>query len=192
VTEVLLFHHAQGMTPGCEAFADRLRAAGHVVHLPDLYEGRTFADLDGGVAYGEEEVGFETIIARGHDAADGLPGELVYAGMSLGVLPAQSLAQTRPGARGAVLLHSCVAPSELGSSWPPGLPAQIHLMEDDEVAVEDLDAARAFADEVPTAELFVYPGDAHLFTDPSLPAYDQAAAALVEERVLGFLGQVRR
>jgi dienelactone hydrolase len=187
VAEVLLFHHAQGLTAGCEAFADRLRAAGHVVHAPDLYEGRTFSDLDAAVAHAEEEVGFETIIARGHDAAEGLPGELVYAGMSLGVLPAQSLAQTRPGTRGALLLHGCVPPSALGSPWPPGLPAQIHLMEGDEVGAEDLDAARALADEVPSVELFVYPGDAHLFTDRTLPAYDQAAATLVEERVLRFL-----
>lgn len=190
MAEVLLFHHAQGLTAGCEAFAERLRAAGHVVHLPDLYEGRTFSDLDAGVAHAEEEVGFETIIARGHDAAEGLPGELVYAGMSLGVLPAQSLAQTRPGTRGALLLHGCVPPAELGSPWPSGLPAQIHLMEGDDVGAEDLDAARVFADEVPSGELFVYPGDAHLFTDRSLPGYDQAAATLVEERVLGFLADL--
>jgi len=188
VAEVLLFHHAQGLTAGCEAFADRLRAAGHVVHLPDLYEGRTFSGLADGVAHAEEEIGFETIIERGRQAADELPGELVYAGMSLGVLPAQSLAQTRPGARGALLLHGCVPPSALGSPWPPGLPAQIHLMEGDEVGAEDLDAARALAGEVPGAELFLYAGDAHLFTDRSLPAYDAAAAALVEERVLRFLG----
>jgi dienelactone hydrolase len=188
VAEVLLFHHAQGRTTGCEAFADRLRAAGHVVHLPDLYEGRTFSDLGDGVAHAEEEVGFETIIERGHDAAEGLPGELVYAGMSLGVLPAQSLAQTRPGARGALLLHGCVAPSELGRGWPAGLPAQIHLMEGDEIGAEDLDAARTLAGEVPSAELFVYPGDAHLFTDRGLPGYDEAAARLLERRVLDFLG----
>jgi dienelactone hydrolase len=187
MTEVLLFHHAQGLTAGCEALADRLRAAGHVVHLPDLYEGRTFSDLDDGVAYAEEDAGFDTIIERGRHAADGLPDELVYAGMSLGVLPAQSLAQTRPGARGALLLHGCVPPSALGSPWPPGLPAQIHLMEGDEVGAEDLEAARDMADDVASAELFVYPGEAHLFTDRSLPAYDEAPATLVEERVLRFL-----
>jgi len=189
VTEVVLFHHAQGLTAGCEAFADRLRAAGHLVHLPDLYEGRTFSGLDAGVAHAEE-VGFETIIERGRRAADGLPGELVYAGMSLGVLPAQSLAQTRPGARGALLLHGCVPPSALGSPWPPGLPAQIHLMEGDEVGAEDLEAARDMADDVASAELFVYPGEAHLFTDRTLTAYDDGAATLVEERVLRFLGAV--
>ena len=186
MAEVLLFHHAQGLTAGCETFAERLRAAGHLVHLPDLYEGRTFADLDDGIA-NAEEVGFDTIIERGRRAADGLPGELVYAGMSLGVLPAQALAQTRPGARGALLLHGCVPPSALGSPWPAGLRAQIHLMQDDEVGAEDLDAARAFAGEVASAELFVYPGEAHLFSDRSLPAYDDAAAALLEERVLRFL-----
>src|SRR5436189_3893064 len=107
VAEVLLFHHAQGLTPGCRSFADRLRAAGHVVHAPDLYEGRTFTDLDDGVGHAKQ-VGFDTILERGRLAAEALPGEIVYAGFSLGVLPAQSLAQTRRGAKGALLFHGCV------------------------------------------------------------------------------------
>src|ERR671930_1322659 len=107
MAEVLLFHHAQGLTDGVRAFADTLRAAGHVVHAPDLYDGNTFAELDDGIAYAEE-VGFDTIIERGRAAAEGLPDDVVYAGISLGVLPAQMLAQTRRGARGAVFLHSCI------------------------------------------------------------------------------------
>jgi dienelactone hydrolase len=189
VAEVLLLHHAMGLTGGCLSFADRLRAAGHVVHAPDLYDGRVFADLTAGVDHAEE-VGFDTIIGRGRLAAEGLPDELVYAGFSLGVLPAQMLAQTRPGARGALLLHSCVPPSEFDTPWPEGVPLQIHLMEADEWALppnEDLDAARRLAERVESAELFLYPGDRHLFTDSSLPDYDAKAAALLTERVLHFL-----
>ena len=49
-----------------------------------------------------EELGFpDEIIGRGEQAANELPNELVYAGFSLGVVPAQKLAQTRPGARGS-------------------------------------------------------------------------------------------
>ena len=189
MAELLLFHHAQGLTAGCLAFAGELRAAGHVVHAPDLYEGRTFATLADGVGHAEE-VGFDTIIERGRVAAEPLPDDLVYAGFSLGVMPAQMLAQTRPGARGAVLVHSCVPPSEFGGPWPDGVPLQIHLMEADEWALPpnaDLDAARALDRTVGAAELFLYPGDRHLFADDSLPGYDEGAATVLKRRVLSFL-----
>ena len=187
MAEVLLFHHAQGLTRGCLSFAGRLRAAGHVVHAPDLYEGWTCGDLDDGVRHAEQ-VGFETIIERGRQAADGLPGELVYAGFSLGVLPAQVLAQTRPGARGALLLHSCVAPEELGAPWPHSVPLQVHTTEADPWV--ELDVARDLVASVEGAELFLYPGDRHLFADESLPDYEASSAALLGERVLAFLDAV--
>jgi dienelactone hydrolase len=192
VAEVLLFHHAQGLTAGCLSFADRLRAAGHVVHAPDLYEGETFTDPADGMRYAEE-AGFGTIIERGRLAADGLPDGLVYAGLSLGVLPAQMLAQTRPGTKGALLLHSCVPPSEFGGPWPQGVPLQIHMMDADELSLppnEDLAAARELDETVESATLFVYPGDRHLFTDNSLPSYDEDASTLLTERVLGFLERI--
>lgn len=190
MAETLLFHHAQGQTAGFLAFADKLRAAGHVVHTPDLYDGKTFAGLDEGVGYARK-VGFQTIVERGLAAAEGLPNELVYAGMSLGVMPAQQLAQTRPGAQGAVLLHAAVPASEFGGAWPLGLPLQIHLMEQDEFALEgDLDAARELDETVEDAELFLYPGDKHLFADSSLADYDAAAATLLMDRVLAFLTRV--
>jgi dienelactone hydrolase len=190
VAEVLLFHHAQGLTPGCLSFADRLRAAGHVVHAPDLYEGKIFTDLNDGVRHAKE-VGFDTIIERGRLAADSLPDGLVYAGFSLGVLPAQMLAQTRPATKGALLFSGCVPPSEFDSPWPQGVPLQIHLMEADEWALEgDLDAARELDETVESAELFLYPGDRHLFADNSLPDYDESAATLLTERVLSFLDDI--
>jgi dienelactone hydrolase len=191
MAEVLVFHHAQGLTPGVRDFAGRLRAAGHVVHAPDLYEGRVFDDLDAGVAHARQ-VGFGAIGERARAAAAALPAGLVYAGFSLGVVPAQELAQTRPGARGALLLHACVPPAEFGGPWPPGVPVQIHGMDGDEffAGEGDLDAARALVAATPGAELFVYPGEAHLFADSSLPAYDERAAGLLTERVLAFLDRV--
>ena len=140
MAEVLLLHHALGLTAGCMSFADEVREAGHVVHAPDLYEGKTFTDLTDGGRHAEEEVGFDTIIERGRLAADSLSNGLVYAGFSLGVLPAQMLAQTRPGARGALLFHACVPPSELGGNWPQTVPLQIHMMEDDEIVREGGDS----------------------------------------------------
>src|SRR5690348_207178 len=131
MAELLLFHHAQGLTAGCLAFADDLRAAGHVVHAPDMYEGHTFADLAAGIGYAQG-VGFETILERGKRAADGLPDRLVYLGFSLGAMPAQALAQTRPGALGAVLVHGCIPPAEFGTPWPAGVPVQLHTRPDDE------------------------------------------------------------
>ena len=189
MAEILLFHHAQGLTSGVLAFAHELRAAGHVVHTPDVYDGTTFDDLDDGVAFARE-VGFGTVFERGRAAADGLPDELVYAGFSLGAMPAQSLAQTRPGARGALLFHGCAPPSEFGDGWPDGVPLQIHIMEGDPWADEDLPAAREIDATVESAELFLYPGDEHLFADSSLPAYDERAATLLKQRVLEFLDRI--
>ncbi len=189
MTEILLFHHAQGQTQGFLAFADELRAAGHVVHAPDLYDGKTFTDLNEGVGYAKE-VGFGTIQERGLLAADGLPNELVYGGFSLGALPAQMLAQTRAGAKGALLFSAAFPPSEFGGAWPPGVPIQIHMMEDDEWAAEDLPAARELVETIDGAELFLYPGDRHLFADNSLADYDESAATLLKQRVLAFLKDV--
>jgi dienelactone hydrolase len=189
MAEVLLFHHAQGQTLGFLAFADELREAGHIVHTPDLFDGRTFSSVEEGVAHARE-VGFGEILERGVRAADGLPQELVYAGFSLGVMPAQQLAQTRAGARGALLLHGCIDTSEFGSAWPDGVPVQIHAMDADPFFTEDggdLDAARALVESAEQAELFLYPGDQHLFADASLESYDKDAAALLTKRVLGFL-----
>jgi dienelactone hydrolase len=187
MAEVVLFHHAHGLTSGCQSFAEELRAAGHVVHAPDLYDGQTFAELSDGIGYARQ-IGFDTIMERGRVAAEALPSDLVYAGMSLGAMPAQNLAQTRPGAKGAVLLHAALPPSEFGEAWPPDVPLQIHLMEEDEFALEgDLDAARELDEAVENAELFLYPGDRHLFTDSSLRDYDERAATLVKQRVLTFL-----
>jgi len=189
MTNVLLFHHAQGQTPGFLSFADDLRNAGHTVHTPDLYDGRTFDDLDEGVGYAQQ-VGFGEILKRGEAAAVDLPSDIVYAGFSLGGMPAQSLAQQRPGARGALLFHSCIPPSEFGGPWPQGVPVQIHMMDADPWGDEDRPAAEALADEVTEAELFLYPGSGHLFADPSLADYDEQAAALLKERTLAFLARV--
>src|SRR5262245_16868209 len=188
MAEVLLFHHAQGQTPGFHAFADELRAAGHTVHAPDLFEGRTFGSIDEGMAH-VKEIGFDEVMARGQKAAEELPNELVYAGFSLGVVPAQMLAQTRPGARGALLFYSCVPVSEFGTSWPKDVPVQIHGMDADPIFVDegDIDAARDLVASTDQAELFLYPGDQHYFADSSLPSYDPDAAALLTKRVLEFL-----
>jgi dienelactone hydrolase len=191
VAEVLLFHHAQGQTEGFNAFAEDLRRAGHTVHTPDLFEGRTFGSIDEGMAY-VGQLGFGEIMERGRGAAEGLPEGLVYAGFSLGVVPAQMLAQTRPGARGAVLMYSCVPLSEFGTAWPPEVPVQIHGMDADPyfVGEGDVEAAREIVATAPHAELFLYPGDQHYFADSSLPSYDPDAAALLQARVLEFLGAV--
>jgi dienelactone hydrolase len=189
MAEVVLFHHAQGLTPGVVAFADELRAAGHTVHTPDLFEGRTFGSIEEGMEHAQE-IGFPgEILERGARAVEGLPAGLVYAGFSLGVLPAQQLAQTRPGARGALLFYSCVPVSEFGSAWPEGVPVQVHGMDNDPffVGEGDIDAARALVDEAKDAELFLYPGDQHYFADSSLPSYDPDATALLLQRVLDFL-----
>ncbi len=128
------------------------------------------------------------MLARGREVAEGLPERLVYAGASLGVMPAQLLAQTRPGAAGALLLHGAVPPEEFGGDWPVGVPLQMHTMEDDDWG--DVDVARQIAATVDGAELFTYPGDRHLFTDDSIEDFDPQSADLVFERSLDFLARI--
>lgn len=188
MARVLLFHHAQGLTQGVRAFADALRGAGHQVHAPDLYEGRTFEGLAEGVAHAEQAIGINEIGERGARAAEGLPTELVYLGFSLGMVPAQRLAQTRPGAKGLVGLGGCLALSWFGGVWPDGVKLQLHAAEPDEWV--EWDDTRAVVSAVTGAELFLYPGRAHLFVDDSLPGYDAEAARLFRERVRGFLATV--
>ena len=191
MAEVVLFHHAQGLTAGVVAFADELRAAGHTVHTPDLFEGRTFGSIGEGIAYAEQ-IGFPgEVLRRGAQAVEGLAADVVYAGFSLGVLPAQQLAQTRPGARGALLFYSCVPVSEFGPAWPDGVPVQVHGMDADPIFVGegDIDAARELIGQARDGELFLYPGDQHYFADSSLPSYDPDATALLTQRVLDFLSR---
>ncbi len=183
MADALLFHHAQGLTEGMTAFADELRTAGHRVTLPDLYAGRTFPTVEEGVAHAKS-LGFESLLAAGVAAADGLPNDIVYGGFSLGLMPAQKLAQRRPGARGALLYHGGIPVTEFGDAWPSGVALQAHVMQGDPLGdVDDVKELVRQAD----GELFLYDGDAHLFTDSSLDAYDPSAARLVMARTLAFL-----
>lgn len=197
MTDIVLFHHALGRTTGMELIADRIGQAGHRVHLPDLYAGHTFGDLEAGVGHAGQ-VGFGTIIDRGVASVDELDrldqpdGAVVFAGVSLGVLPAQRLAQTRPGALGAILIAACVPPTEFADGWPDGVPIQVHGMDADPffAGEGDLDVARALVADHDDRELFTYPGDGHLFMDATTTDHDEAATALVVERVVAFLDRL--
>jgi dienelactone hydrolase len=190
MADIVMFHHILGLTPGVEALADDLRVAGHTVHTPDLYAGRVFDSIEGGAAFagGPEAPDAESLA----DAAVAeLPSGLVYLGISFGVMQAQRLAQTRPGAAGAVLLEAClpITGEWAFGPWPEGVPMQIHGMDADPIFAGegDVDAARAIVAEVPDAELHLYPGNVHLFEDRFLPSYDEQATRLLTERVLEFI-----
>ncbi len=195
MAEVVLFHHVQGLTDGVRAFADELRVGGHAVHTPDLFDGQQPATIDDGVAL-TQSIGDEALSERAERAVTGLPAGLVYAGISFGVSIAQRLAQTRPGARGALLYEACIPVTGEWAfgPWPAGVPVQIHGMESDEFfGLEgDIDAARELVATVgpELAKLFVYQGDRHLFTDSSLPSHDADATALVVQRSREFLGRL--
>ena len=185
---VLLFHHAQGLTEGVVAFADQLRDGGHEVVLPDLFDGAAFASLDEGVA-AVEAMGFESILERGVSVGSSGPSHVVYAGFSLGALVAHRLAQTRPGAKGALLYHYGDVPVEMfGESWPVGVPVQFHISEQDEWREDGVvEEFIGRVGEVASADLFEYPGSAHLFTDSSLVDYQAEDTSLVLSRTLAFL-----
>ncbi|WEO77600.1 dienelactone hydrolase family protein [Cryobacterium sp. SO2] len=187
MTHVILFHHAQGLTDGVAEFAQRLRDAGHEVVVPDLYEGRTFDTIDAGVA-NAESIGFDTIIERGRAAAEALPANTVYAGFSLGTLPAQKLAQSRAGALGALLYHGGVPAAMFGSAWPAPAALQMHVSEGDDWV--ELDEVEELAGDAGQAELFIYPGSGHLVADPSLGEYDEDIAELILERSIQFLDRL--
>ncbi|MFT3886982.1 MAG: dienelactone hydrolase family protein [Arachnia sp.] len=190
--EVLLLHHVQGLTEGVRAFADGLRAGGLTVHTPDLFEGRTFGSIPDGFAY-LESLGEGVAEERAAQAAAALPERLAYVGISLGAMIATRLAVTRPGAAALVMLESAIP---VVGEWafgpfPPGVRVQAHGAEGDEFFQEDLPFAHEMVEALgpERAEVFLYPGDQHLFTDSSLPSYDAAATALVTERVRAFLGR---
>ena len=195
MAELVLFHHVQGLTNGMVAFADDLRTAGHTVHTPDLFDGERPATVDDGVAHARS-VGHDVLGERAHRVVADLPEALVYAGFSWGAGMAQRFAQTRPGARGALLYESCtpITGDWAFGPWPAGVPVQIHGMDKDPFfALEgDIDAAREVVETLgpQLAELFVYPGDRHLFADSSLPSYDADAAALLVQRSKDFLHRV--
>ncbi len=189
MADVLLFHHAHGLTDGVRAFADRLRADGHVVVVPDLYAGRVFSTVEEGVAHAER-IGFDTILDLGETiASEQTSTKLIYAGFSLGALVAHKLAQTRADAGGALLYsHGDVPIATFGDSWPAGVDLQLHIAERDPWC--ELEVVREFADLAGNsahAELFLYPGSTHLFMDSGLGDYEPESAALALERTLQFL-----
>lgn len=190
MADIVLFHHVMGLGPGTIALAERLGAFGHRVETPDLFAGMRFPDIPSGLAH-LEAIGFETLVARAHDAVSGLGQHAVYAGLSMGVIPAVALSITRPGARGAIALESFVPPSFFGT-WPDGLQISIHGMENDPefAGSGDLAAARDFAATHPEVELFTYPGASHLFLDATLPGHDPLATEQVIARLMDFLARL--
>lgn len=195
MAEVVLFHHIQGLTDGVREFAEKLGSGGHSVHTPDLFDGEQPPTIDDGLAV-LRRIGDEALRSRSDASLEGLPTDLVYAGISLGVATAQRLAQTRAGARGALLYEACIPITGEWAfgAWPDGLAAQIHGMDKDPFFAEegDIDAARELVEAVgfELGELFVYPGDRHLFTDSSLDSYDREATELVLERSRAFLDRL--
>lgn len=195
MADVVLFHHVLGLTDGVRTFAARLAGDEHTVHTPDLYDGAVAASLEEGFAI-RSGIGDDAWSGRVEAALAGLPEALVYAGISLGVMTAQPLAQTAAGVRGALLYEAClpITGEWAIGPWPAGVPVQVHGMADDEFFAHegDLDAARhlvgTIGDEL--GAVFTYEGDHHLFLDSSLPSYDPEATALVVERSRALLARV--
>jgi dienelactone hydrolase len=194
MADILLFHSILGPRPGVADAADRLRAAGHTVHMPDFFGGKTFDDYPPAFEFVESLGGIPELINRTKQAVEGLPPDLVYAGFSMGGASAELLAATRPGARGLILLHAAMPVEELGlPAWPAGVPAQVHFGTGDpfreEPELEQFE--RAVRASGAPFELFDYPVDGHLFTDRTLAAeYDEPSAELLFTRVLAFIDRL--
>jgi dienelactone hydrolase len=192
MAHVVLFHHAQGLRPDVVSWADSLREAGHEVQTPDLYDGVTFERLEEGIAH-RDEVGIPTLIQKAGGFLEGLPEDLIYAGLSMGASTAHYFAVTRPGARGALLMHGTAPPRTLaGAAWPAAAPAQLHYAEGDPyLETENIEAfQRSIRGVGAPLEVFTYPGGGHLFADPEGPDYDPDSAQLMLERELDFLAKL--
>ncbi len=197
MARLVLFHHVLGLTDGVRELGERLAAGRHAVATPDLYGGQVASSIEDGFAI-MKGIGDEELTRRADAAVEALEGPLVFAGISMGVATAQRFAQTRADAAGALLYEAClpVTGEYAIGPWPAGVPVQVHGMDADEFFAKegDLDAARELVDLAgpQTAELFTYPGDRHLFTDSSLPAYDPDATSLLVERSLALLARIDR
>lgn len=195
MTQIVLFHPVLGLRDSVQEFAESWRSAGHVVHLPDLYDGRVFDDYDDAFAFLADIGGPETLLRRTDAAVEGVDTDVVYAGFSSGLRAVTHLVCTRPGARGALCFHGAVPPRAVGASrWAGGVPAQVHEGELDpfrEPAVNAEFETAVVASGSPV-EYFLYPGvRGHLFADQGLPdEYDAPAAALMAERAERFLRQL--
>lgn len=179
-THVVLFHSALGLTKSVRSFADQLRDDGHTVITPDLYDGQVFDNLDDG-SKKRDELGIPELLRRANSAVEGLHADCVYAGFSMGAAAAQAVTIAKPGARGVILMHGAVPLQMLGVERWPDVPTQIHVSESDPLV--DQPALTRFAVDS-KAELFKYPGNAHLFADES------ASAKLMLERVRNFVKRV--
>jgi len=187
--EVVVYHSAYGLRPAIIEFADKLRAAGYIVHTPDLYDGEVFSDRNAAVRK-IQELGFDTMLQRAVAAAGSLTHDLVYAGFSNGGACAELLAATRQGARGAILIHSPLMVRDLGwKMWPSNVPVQVHFADKDPIRNQAvIDALRAKVCQSGSSfEQFDYDAPGHLFADPAFPAYDANAAGVLTKRVLQFL-----
>jgi dienelactone hydrolase len=184
--DIVLFHSALGLNAGVRELGAALGTTGARVHVPDLFDGETFADLSAGVAK-RDALGVPELMRRAAAAVANVPAACVYVGLSMGAGAAEWLALTRPGARGVVLAHGALALAQLGVDAWPGLPLQVHVSARDPWV--DHAAARALVDAA-KGELFVYDGDAHVFTDASAREYEPKAAALFCERVRGLVRAV--
>lgn len=196
MAEVVLFHSIFGLRPAIGEAADRLRAAGHTVHTPDLFDGHTFDDYEPAFAWAKESGIGDRVDDLTRAAVESLPSDLVFAGYSYGGYCAEMLAATRPGARGLVLFHSAIALKDLQvPSWPASVPVQVHYALDD--PYREQEELESFGASVHASgasfELYDYAIPGHLFGDRGLAnEYHEESAALLYTRVLAFLAEVDR
>ncbi|MEW9551144.1 dienelactone hydrolase family protein [Nonomuraea sp. NPDC050783] len=189
MAQIVLFHSMLGLRPAERRAAERLRASGHDVVTPDLFDGRTASTIEEGFVLKDEQIGWPTIEQRAREAVRSLPADTVLAGISMGGGVVHTLLPSRPDTAGVLLLHGV---AEIRTTARAGLPIQLHISDADPfapratVASWQDGATRAGAD----LEVFSYPKVGHYFTDPDLADHDEHAATLTWRRVLDFLRRI--
>lgn len=185
--DIMLFHSVHGLDASVQAAAERLRAAGHQVWTPDLFDGRTAGTAEEGMAL-RDEIGKDELLKRAVLAAAPYSERgLVYMGLDFGASVAQTLALGDEKARGLLLLHGTSDIAE--SASVDDLPVQLHVAEPDPFETDDwlsawyLQMRKAGAD----VEIYRYRGAGHLYTDPESPDWDAEAAERTWAVGLSFL-----
>lgn len=184
MANVVVFHHVLGLTEGVLQFAESLRADGHNVWCPDLFKGKHFESLEEGCKYEEDVMGWEGMIAESEKAVADVPADAYFLGFSMGAVYAQRLAELRPGAKGAILMHGCVQGGFFATEWPAGVRLQIHQTSGDPWT--DMSTMATLCEQV-GGELYEYPGPGHILSDPVFPEYNAETAELILGRVKNFL-----
>lgn len=139
----------------------------------------------------DRDAGVRDILAtmRACEQLEGASGEVGVMGFCLGGLMTY-LTAARHAVDAAVAYHGGDTESYLGEARGVTAPLLMHLAEEDEFISKDAQARiKAALADVPSAQVYSYPGQNHAFARHTGAHYDAKAAALANGRTWAFLAE---